>query len=119
MPYITKYSKIAAETGIPPVRHLALKYPEDTTVHNINDQFMLGDGLMIAPIITEDTFERDVYLPEGCFTELLTGEVYEGPITVKAKAGLGQIPVYLDNDSSDADELCEVFDGLTWKVIRS
>ena len=81
---------------------------------------MLGDGLMVAPILTEDTYEREVYLPNGSWTDMLTGEVIEGGCTVSAKASLGQIPVYLDNSAcdEDADMLCEVFGGITWKIIR-
>nr|MBQ4320136.1 glycoside hydrolase family 31 protein [Clostridia bacterium] len=120
MPYIGKYSRIASKTGIPPVRHPVLKYSDDKNVYSINDQFMLGDGLMVAPILTEDTYEREVYLPNGSWTDMLTGEVVEGGCTLKAKASLGQIPVYLDNSAcdEDADMLCEVFGGITWKVIR-
>ena len=119
IPYMQKYSKIACDTGMPPVRHLALKYPCDINVHDMIDEFMLGDGLLVAPILKGDTYEREVYLPAGSWTDLLTGEVLTGGKTVTAKANLGQIPVYLNNDSADVDELLPIFDGRNWAVIKA
>jgi len=118
LPYMQKYSKIACESGMPPVRHLVLKYPNDEKVYDMIDEFLLGDGLLVAPILTKDTFERDVYLPAGSWTDLLTGQVIEGGKTVKAAANLGQIPVYLNNDSKDVCELLPVFEGRNWSVIK-
>ncbi|MBE6590111.1 MAG: glycoside hydrolase family 31 protein, partial [Ruminococcaceae bacterium] len=119
IPYMQKYSRIACDTGMPPVRHLVLKYPTDEKVYDMIDEFMLGDGLLVAPILTKDTFERDVYLPEGSWTDLLTGECIEGGKTVKAKANIGQIPVYLNNDSKDVRELLPIFDGQNWNQIKN
>ncbi|MBQ8310068.1 MAG: hypothetical protein IJX80_03535, partial [Clostridia bacterium] len=68
IPYMQKYSTIACDTGMPPVRHLVLKYMDDVKVHDLIDEFMLGDGLLVAPILTGDTWERDVYLPAGSWT---------------------------------------------------
>ena len=118
IPYMQKYSKIACDTGMPPVRHLVLKYMDDVKVHDLIDEFMLGDGILVAPILTGDTWEREVYLPAGSWTDLLTGEVIEGGQTVVAKANLGQIPVFMDNNSPDCKELLPIFDGQNWKQIK-
>jgi alpha-glucosidase (family GH31 glycosyl hydrolase) len=114
-----KYSKIACDTGMPPVRHLVLKYMDDVKVHDLIDEFMLGDAILVAPILTGDTWEREVYLPAGSWTDMLTGEVIEGGKTVVAKANLGQIPVYLNNDSADKAELLPIFDGQNWNQIKN
>jgi alpha-glucosidase (family GH31 glycosyl hydrolase) len=118
IPHIQKYSKIACETGMPPVRHLVLKYPNDVNVYGCNDEFMLGDGLLVAPILTQGTTEREVYLPAGNWTELLTGKALTGGTTVTAHANLGQIPAYLNNDSEDAADLAPIFEGRNWRVIQ-
>ena len=118
IPYMQKYSKIACDTGMPPVRHLVLNYMNDANVYNIEDEFLLGEGLLVAPILTEETFERDVYLPAGEWIDLLTGETLEGGKTVHAKANIGQIPVYLNNSSGDAAELKPIFDGINWYNIK-
>ncbi|MBQ9796478.1 MAG: glycoside hydrolase family 31 protein [Clostridia bacterium] len=119
IPYMQKYSKIACDTGMPPVRHLILQYMDDVNVQDLIDEFMLGEGLLVAPILTKDTFEREVYLPAGSWTDLLTGEVIEGGKTVVAKANLGQIPVYLNNDSKDVAELLPIFEGQNWNQIKN
>ena len=119
IPYMQKYSKIACETGMPPVRHPALLYPNDECVYSLKDEFFLGEGLLVAPILTKDTYEREVYLPEGSWTELLTGKVLEGGKTVLAKASLGQTPVYLNNNSKDVSELLPVFEGQNWMQIKN
>ena len=61
----------------------------------------------------------EVYLPEGSWTNLLTGEVLTGGTCVKATANLGQIPVYLNNDSKDASELLPIFKGTNWRLIQN
>ena len=118
LPYIQKYSRIAAETGVPPVRHLVLKYLGDTRVHSLTDEFMLGDALLVAPILKENTFEREVYLPEGRWLDLLSGETVTGGKTVTVKATLSEIPLFLDTESEDFAELKAIFDGENFKRIR-
>ncbi len=118
LPYIQECSRIACETGIPPVRPLVLGYPDDKATYDIFDEFMLGDGLLVAPVLTEDTFEREVYLPEGTWLDLLTGERIEGGRTVTAKASLAQLPIYLNESSEDREELLRLFSGLEWQRIK-
>lgn len=119
IPYMQKYSKIACDTGMPPVRHLVLQYPTDEKVYSMIDEFMLGDALLVAPIITEQTFEREVYLPAGNWTNLLTGEKIVGGTTVVVKANLGQMPIFLNNDAADVGEIAPIFDGANWTAIKN
>ncbi|MBQ9784698.1 MAG: glycoside hydrolase family 31 protein [Clostridia bacterium] len=119
IPYMQKVSKIACDTGMPPVRHLVLKYPSDEKVYSMIDEFLLGDALLVAPIITEQTFEREVYLPAGNWTNLLTGEKVAGGQTVTVKANLGQMPIFLDNDSADCAEVAPIFEGANWTAIKN
>ncbi len=119
IPYMQKYSKIACDTGMPPVRHPVLKYPTDKNLYSMTDEFFLGDALLVAPVLTEQTFEREVYLPAGSWTNLLTGETVEGNRTVTVKANLGQIPVFLDNNSTDVAELAPIFKGANWTAIKN
>ena len=119
LPYVQRYSRIACETGMPPVRHLVLNYPDDASVYDLNDEFMLGEGLLVAPILTENTFARDVYLPAGDWIDLLTGARIAGGRTVRAAASLGQIPVFLNLASRDAEELLCIFEGQSWRQIKN
>lgn len=117
--YISKYVEIACATGIPAVRHPVLEYQKDPNVYPINDQFLLGDGLMVAPILREKTFERTVYLPEGAWTNLLTGEVLTGGEYYRIGANLGQVPLFLNNESEDADFLRTVFASDAWSAVMN
>ena len=119
LPYIQKYSQVACDTGMPVVRHLVLKYLNDANVYGLSDEFMLGDGLLIAPILTEGTNEREVYLPVGNWTDLLTGAVVEGGKRLTVSANIGQIPVFLNNDSADAAELAPIFEGELWQKAKN
>ncbi|MBQ9774195.1 MAG: glycoside hydrolase family 31 protein [Clostridia bacterium] len=120
--YIQKYSKIACDTGIPVLRHLVLHYQDNATVYDIDDQYMFGDALMVAPILTLGTTTRDVYLPEGEWLDLLTGAEYsvgaEG-MTISVTAQINQIPVFLETDALEASNLLKnVFNGEAWQSIN-
>ena len=58
--------------GIPPVRALVMDYPDDVKTWTIDDQYMLGDDLLIAPVFAGQT-QRDVYLPPGEWFDFWTG----------------------------------------------
>ncbi len=97
-PYITEYSEIACQTGMPVMRVLALdkQWQSDSNVYNIDDEYMFGDAFLVAPIL-DDSFSREVYLPEGNWKDLNTGEIHqvgEGGKRVTCKASLAQMPVF-------------------------
>jgi len=80
----------AADTGLPVVRHPFIHYPEDPEVYDLEYQFMVGTEFMVAPVL--DPGEDEVYLPEGRWIHLWTGEAYgsarEGVYeTVRAPVG--------------------------------
>ena len=91
--------------------------PKDANVYDIKDEFTLGDTLLVAPILAKQTFEREVYLPKGSWTNLLTGERLTGDRRLTVKASMAQIPLFLNNDSKDAESLATVFAGKTWTDI--
>ena len=121
MPYIRKISQFACDTGMPMTRHLVLFAPSDKNVYNINDEYMFGDALLVAPILTQSTTSREVYLPEGTWINLITGEkhvVDANGTTLTVEASMAQIPVFLNAQSADAASLLEVFNGETWQSIN-
>ncbi len=117
IPYISKLSSEACREGIPPVRHPVLYDLADKELYDRIDEFMLGDGLLIAPMMKEGQTEREVYLPRGNWIDLCTGKCLSGNATVKARANIGQIPVYLNADSEHRTELEAVFASPEWKQI--
>lgn len=75
-PYITELSEEACATGMPAMRHLVLGWQNDKNVYNIEDQYTFGDAFLIAPILNNG-YSRDIYLPEGTWLDLNTGEEYK------------------------------------------
>ncbi len=120
--YFNKLNRIACKTGVPAARHPVLNYQDDGFVYDLKDEFMLGDGLLVAPILEDGKTLRNVYLPEGNWTNLLTGEtikVSAGGKTVTVNANIAQVPLFLNNDSEDAGMLKKIFEGAEWTAIRN
>ena len=93
-PTLAALADEAAQTSMPMVRHLMLVFPDDTESRGVDDQFMLGDAILVAPVVTEGATERDVYLPPGSWRHAWTGDMHEGGQTVTVSAPIGQPPVF-------------------------
>jgi alpha-glucosidase len=94
--YKKPFIQLASDFGWPLIRPLFLNYPQDKKVPLIDDQFLLGDHLMVAPILKEKATKRSVYLPKGYWTDLWTNRVYmsKGKY-VEVSAPLGKPPVFV------------------------
>ena len=66
--YIYKLAEDSSKNGYPIIRPLWWIAPNDEQAVYTNDQFLIGDDVMVAPIITPDTTKRKVYFPEGTWT---------------------------------------------------
>ena len=112
-PYISELTAEASTTGMPAVRHLVLGWQDDANVYNINDQYMFGDAFLIAPII-DDGDTRSVYLPEGTWEDLNTGELHEvgkEGKTVEVVAGIAELPSFF-NVNTESETARELIDGI-------
>ncbi len=78
IPYFYAQSVRAASFGHPLMRPLFFEYPHDPGSWLVEDEYLLGTDLLVAPFM-EDTGERPVYLPPGVWTNYQTGAVYRGP----------------------------------------
>lgn len=94
IPYLNSESKVAASAGLPLLRHLVLEYQDDPTVYNIEDQFLCGRHLLIAPILTRNN-NRKVYLPEGRWYDFWTGEPVQGGRWLDVNVALDRISLYV------------------------
>ena len=76
MPYIYEQAERCTHTGLPMVRSLYLAYPSDRNVRAIEDQYLFGDDLLIAPVLKPlaETTVRTIYLPAGQWADFWTGE---------------------------------------------
>ena len=93
-PYIRGLMEEAHEKGTPVMRPLFYDYPEDAHAWEVDDEYLFGPDLVVAPIMDAQTFEREVYLPAGQWRHTLDGTVYEGNQTVCVKAPMECIPVF-------------------------
>jgi len=92
MPYIFAKAVEAAEKGIPVLRPMVLEFPDDPACDYLDRQYMLGDSLLVAPIFSPDG-EVQYYVPEGVWTNILTGEKIVGGRWRKEKHDYFSLPL--------------------------
>lgn len=101
-PELRALANEARETSAPMVRHPALVFPDDAGSRTIDDEFLLGDSLLVAPVVEEGATTRDLYLPPGTWFDVWTGEARDGGRRVVVDAPIGRPPVFSrDRDRSD------------------
>jgi alpha-D-xyloside xylohydrolase len=99
-PYIMEQMNTAHRKGTPPMRPLFFDRPEDAKAWEIEDQFMFGPDLLVAPVLFEGATSRQVYLPAGVsWCDPWTGEVFAGGQWLTADAPLNHIPLYLRGEA--------------------
>ena len=95
-PYVMDQMRVARDTGLPPMRPLFVDYPGDPVSWEVEDQFLFGGDILVAPVYTEGARERPVYLPAGsAWLDAWTGAEHAGGQWVTALAPLELVPVYL------------------------
>lgn len=80
--------------GIPPFRAMVMDYPDDVNVLNISSQFLVGENMLVAPVIEGENV-RKVYLPEGEWYHLWTHKKYEGKQEYSIDVPIDYIPVFI------------------------
>ncbi len=93
LPYLETLAHIAHRTGAPYVRPLWWKSPGDRALRDCGDAFLLGDALLVAPVLEQGAVRRPVRLPRGLWYDTATGAAHRGRSTVVLDAPLGRIPV--------------------------
>ncbi|MCX4573624.1 glycosyl hydrolase [Streptomyces sp. NBC_01571] len=93
LPYFVTLAHLAARTGAPYVRPVWWSAPEDRALRDCEDTFLLGDCLLVAPVLDHGADRRAVQLPRGRWYDTVTEEAYEGPAQVLLDAPLSRIPV--------------------------
>ncbi len=78
MPYIYAQSKYASENGLPMVRALFVEYPDDPGAWLVDDAYLFGSDILVAPLFEDHTKGRNVYLPRGKWIDYQTDQVYQG-----------------------------------------
>ena len=88
LPYIYDLLHEEQENGLPVMRPLVMHYEKDPATYNINDEYLVGEKILVAPVVNQGETVRKVYLPEGTWYNYLTGEKHQGPETFLEKAPL-------------------------------
>ncbi|MBD3157955.1 MAG: DUF4968 domain-containing protein [Candidatus Lokiarchaeota archaeon] len=97
--YLYSLAKEANETGLPIMRPLVLEFQDDSAACDIDDQFMIGPSMMVAPVLDQGAESRSVYFPPGTWFSYWTGERIKGGQRITVPAPLDTMPVYFKGGS--------------------
>jgi len=114
LPSIYSFAVDSARTGFPMMRPLMLEYPRDTHAYEVDDEYIFGN-LLIAPVLSINMSGRPVYLPEGSWINLWTGETEIGPAVINTACGHERIPVFLKSGKALLIDLDEEHSPGIWK----
>ncbi|HVQ38941.1 MAG TPA: TIM-barrel domain-containing protein [Pyrinomonadaceae bacterium] len=95
LPFLYTTLEEAHRTGVPLFRALLLNYQDDTSTYNLDDEFMVGEDLLVAPVTKPDITRRLVYLPKGTWYDYWTNKKYEGGATISVEAPLETVPMFV------------------------
>ena len=95
LPYLYTLFEECHRTGAPILRPLFWAYPHDTATYSMDDEFMCGDAVLVAPITRPAVEHRHVYLPAGTWFHYWTGTRVDGPAHILAHAPLGRPAIYV------------------------
>jgi len=94
LPSIYSFAVDSADTGLPMMQPLMIKYPQDSRAYIVDDEYIFGN-LLVAPVLDMGKTQRSVYLPDGIWINLWTGETETGPTDRNVYSGDERIPVFL------------------------
>lgn len=121
MPYVYAKAVEAAATGVPVMRAMMLEFPGDPASDHLDRQYMLGDALLVAPVLSADG-QVDYYVPAGTWTRFATGELVSGPRWVRETHGFMSLPLLVRPNSmvavgsTDSRPDYEYADGVTFEL---
>lgn len=78
MPYVYAQAKECTEKGLPMLRALFVEFPDDPGAWKVDDEYLFGSQILVAPLLESGMTGRTVYLPEGKWIDYQTEKVYEG-----------------------------------------
>jgi alpha-glucosidase (family GH31 glycosyl hydrolase) len=92
--YIYNSALVAHETGVPMMRSMAVAYPAELPLAAVNDQYIFGRDMLVAPVVTEEN-SRTISFPAGKWTSLWTGMTLPGATNISCHVPLDTVQVYL------------------------
>jgi alpha-glucosidase len=96
LPYLYTLFEASERLGAPPMRPLWFEFPADVRASLVDDQFLAGGDLLVAPVLHEGRSSRDVYFPKGdAWIDWWTGSRHEGGTSAKIAAPLERLPLFI------------------------
>lgn len=96
LPYLYSLFEASERTGLPPMRPLWFAYPGDTQASLVDDQFLVGGDLLVAPVLREAERQRTVYFPKGdAWLDWWSGQRHEGGSFATIAAPLERLPLFI------------------------
>ncbi|MDO5135576.1 MAG: glycoside hydrolase family 31 protein [Eubacteriales bacterium] len=95
LPYYYDLFREQELLGLPVMRPVVLNYEEDPETRSLNGEFMIGENLLVAPVVEQGAVRKLVYLPEGQWYDYWTGELLSGKQYVIRSASLEECPLYV------------------------
>jgi len=95
IPYLYSLAYESHKKGYPILRPLFFEFQEDEETYTIEDEFMVGPSILVAPVLEKGARERDVYLPEGTWWDYYTDEMYDGKQRISYCAPLDRLPLFV------------------------
>lgn len=99
IPYLYDEFYREGKTGLPVMRPLVLNYENDPHVYNMNDEYMVGEDILTAPVVQEGQTKRAVYLPEGEWIDFWNGVEYAGRNTILVDAPIDKLPLFIKKNT--------------------
>ncbi len=93
LPYLERAARTAIETDRPLMRPLFFEFPNDERVWTAPPEWMLGDDILVAPVLEPGVTRMPVYLPEGEWTDVWDGTRHPGDAVVEIDTPIDRIPV--------------------------
>lgn len=99
IPYLYDELYRETKTGLPIMRPLVLNYENDTQVYNLNDEYMVGEDILAAPVVQEGQTKRAVYLPKGKWIDFWNGVEHAGKTTILVDAPIDKLPLFIKKNT--------------------
>ena len=133
-PYFYTFAHEAAQDGLPIIRHLMLAWPQDPKTYATEYEYLLGDRILVAPVVKQGADTRRLYLPEGSWVDYWNNKIVQGGREVTVPAPLREVPLlvkagaivpFIDPDTQTlavglaGSKYRTLGTGLTWRVFPS
>ncbi|WP_047154930.1 glycoside hydrolase family 31 protein [Aneurinibacillus tyrosinisolvens] len=118
LPHLYTLFAQASQTGVPVMRPLLMEYPEDANTYSISDQFLIGENVLVAPVVTPSTKHRAVYLPKGTWYDYWTDRKHDGGRHLLVAADFHTLPMFIKEGAILAEGPVKQSAEIAGKTIR-